>query len=213
MNRSAAPVWRLADRREESRTFSPIGAEEAARVERLRDAETAQDFLHARFLLRQLAGEMLGCSPASVSLEGHDDAPPRLVDAPAMGVSWSRSGPLALAALYPGGRVGADLERVRPIRFEPMLDMIAQASERAAVLEGADEADARLAFYRLWCAKEAVLKWQGTGLRGGAKTVTIPESFIRGETDRMQIEQAGIPLTLHLLQTPPDRVAALAFSR
>lgn len=82
--------------------------------------------------------------------------------------NWSHSGDGLLVALGEGMQVGIDLERHRP---RPRALALAQrffTAAEAQWLAGHDTPDALdLAFQRLWCAKEAVLKAHGHGLSFG----------------------------------------------
>lgn len=79
--------------------------------------------------------------------------------------NWSHSGERLLVALAPRARIGVDLERLhrRPRAL--------QVARRYFTAREADwlaaQADRDLAFLRLWCAKEAVLKAHGHGLSFG----------------------------------------------
>lgn len=206
------PAWKLSDRTAAERIFAPADETERLRAGRFRDPEKAQDYLHARHLMRTLVAESFDLSAEEIGLQVFDDACPRLTGFDAAGISWSRSGALALAACLPEGRVGADLEVVRPVEVRSILGMIAQAAEGETVLAAGSD-DGRLrCFYRLWCAKEAVLKWRGTGLRGGAKTVSVPGDFIRGETSRVTLEDQGSAVGLLALEAGAGCMAVLAFS-
>lgn len=79
--------------------------------------------------------------------------------------NWSHSGERLLVALGRGGRVGVDLER---LHRRPRALQVAQRyfTEREAQWLAAQD-DRDLAFLRLWCAKEAVLKAHGHGLSFG----------------------------------------------
>lgn len=79
--------------------------------------------------------------------------------------SWSHSGERLLVALARGARVGVDLERLhrRPRALEVAKRYFTDAE--ATWLAAQDDRD--LAFLRLWCAKEAVLKAHGHGLSFG----------------------------------------------
>ncbi|QWP77900.1 4'-phosphopantetheinyl transferase superfamily protein [Lysobacter sp. K5869] len=79
--------------------------------------------------------------------------------------NWSHSGERLLVALARGARVGVDLERLhrRPRALEVAKRYFTDAE--ANWLAAQDDRD--LAFLRLWCAKEAVLKAHGHGLSFG----------------------------------------------
>lgn len=206
------PLWSYSRRVPGGTAYTLATSDEAARIGRLVDPEKAQDLLHARHLMRELVAGHAGLEAGSVSLKVFDDAPPKAEGMEGLAISWSRSGPHALAALLPSGRIGADIEQVKPVNTKAMLDMIALPHEREAIGAGS-EADALLSFYRLWCAKEAVLKWRGTGLRGGAKTVSVPADFITGAADAADLVEAGMRVRLRIMAAAPDCVAVIAFSK
>ncbi len=86
---------------------------------------------------------------------------------PAPDVNWSHSGALLVVALGEGVRVGVDVEWLRP---RPQAMALAQrffTRDEAAALARLPPETADLAFVRLWCAKEAVLKAHGHGLSFG----------------------------------------------
>lgn len=111
---------------------------------------------------------MLGGAPEALALARDVHGRPRLGGAQARSdVSWSHSGEHLLIALGEDVDVGADVERLRPRPralelarrfFHPL-----EADQLAALPAAARE----LAFTRLWCAKEAVLKAHGRGLAFG----------------------------------------------
>ena len=209
---NSVPVWRYALRSEDAGPFGAVGEAEAMRAAKLRDPARAQDYLHARHLMRALIAEGAEVAVGAVEIAAFDDAPPVAYGIENMGISWSRSGPHALAALVRNGRVGADIEAVREIAIAPMLDMIAVPDERETVLTlGGGEAGLR-GFFRLWCAKEAMLKWRGTGLRGGAKTATIPAAIITGQQEEILLEDSGRTLRLTALPLGAACVGFLAVS-
>lgn len=114
-------------------------------------------------------GAQLGVAPPAVPLVRDDRQRPRLTAAFAQhDCSWSHSGDGLLIAVGAGLQVGIDLERRRP---RPRALTLAQrffTAREAQWLAGIAAGDAReLAFLRLWCAKEAVLKAHGYGLSFG----------------------------------------------
>lgn len=117
---------------------------------------------------RQLLGPALGLDPAQVPLQRDARGRPTLQPAlPAWDTGWSHSGDYLLVGLGQGVRLGVDLERIRP---RPRLLEIAHRffhPDELALL-AALPADAQQAlFFRLWCAKEALLKAHGHGLSFG----------------------------------------------
>lgn len=207
----AIPVWCLSDRRADPQNFTPHDESEAARARRFRRAEDRFDFLHSRAKARSLVASLEGVEESSVILSSFDDDGPEASGIPGLSVSWSRSGPFAAAAASRQLGVAIDIERLLPRDFRPMLAMIATEAERSA-LDGLGEADALTAFYRLWTAKEAVLKWRGKGLRDGAKSVSLPSEFLCAQSDHTLLIDSYGPVWIRIVASGPEVVCTLAFS-
>ena len=84
-------------------------------------------------------------------------------------LNWSHSGALLLAAWAEGGvRVGVDVELLRPRpRAMALAERFFHPDETAWLQALPNDTARELAFTRLWCAKEAVLKAHGRGLSFG----------------------------------------------
>ncbi|AER54909.1 4'-phosphopantetheinyl transferase [Pseudoxanthomonas spadix BD-a59] len=134
-------------------------------------------------------------------------------------VSWSHSGQALLLTTGPDVQVGADIERLRP---RPRALELAQryfAPEETTALRALPEAGRPLAFLRLWCAKEAVLKAHGHGISFGLqRLVFAPAAAMHTQAwgplrlvacDR----RLGAPpdWTLHQWQPHPKYLAAVAW--
>lgn len=97
---------------------------------------------------------------------------PQLAAHPVQQFSLSHSGDWAVCALA-DAPVGIDVERVRSVRADALARRYFTPQE-AALLAAMPEAEREIAFFRLWTAKESVLKAQGTGLSGG---LTVPVGY------------------------------------
>ncbi|UHQ23222.1 4'-phosphopantetheinyl transferase superfamily protein [Lysobacter sp. 5GHs7-4] len=87
--------------------------------------------------------------------------------------NWSHSGDSLLIALTAHGRVGVDLERLRP---RPRALAVSERYFTAPETAWLDaQADRDRAFLRLWCLKEAVLKAHGHGLSFGLHRLRFEE--------------------------------------
>lgn len=81
---------------------------------------------------------------------------------------WSHSGEALLLALGEDIELGVDVERLRPRpRAMELAQRFYHPDETAWLLSIDDEQARMLAFLRLWCAKEAVLKAHGQGISFG----------------------------------------------
>ncbi len=127
-------------------------------------------------LVRDWLATALDCEPVAVALVRDALGRPRLgASQRQFDVSWSHSGDGLLMALGDGVEIGADVERVKPRPRALALARRFLASSEAEWL-AAMPADAHsLAFVRLWCAKEAVLKAHGRGLAFGLDKLTFAE--------------------------------------
>lgn len=206
------PVWQLSDRRTSSENFRPHDEAEQVRAARFRREEDRLDFLHARALARDLVAGLQGIAALAVRLRSFDDEPPEAVGRPGLSLSWSRSGPFAAAAASAEGRVGIDIERLVNRDFAAMLGMIANEEETRIMKSLLGAADGKAAFYRFWTAKEAILKWRGSGLRGGARSVTLPAEWLEGRSLDIQLQDRDGPVRICMVATGPDAACTLAFS-
>lgn len=143
---------------------------------------------------------------------------PRLPPLPGfhgLDVSWSHSGDQLLVAIGHGVQVGADLERIRPRpRAMALAERFFHPAESAWLQAQAPE-QRELAFIRLWCAKEAVLKAHGRGIAFGLERFLVGPSPERG----LQLVQSDPSLGdaqdwyLHEFVPLPGYRAALAWHR
>ncbi len=100
---------------------------------------------------------------------------PRLSRHLARHFSLSHSGEWAVCALGESP-LGIDIERAREVRAAALAARYFTPQE-AALVERLSGEERQRAFFRLWTAKESVLKAQGTGLSGG---LAVPVGY--GET-------------------------------
>lgn len=128
--------------------------------------------------LLALLAAYLDADPASLELCNDDFGKPRLFVSATehldLQFNWSHSGALALVALARHVAPGVDIEQ--PREGVRILDIAQRffAPDEAAALAAADSPAERAAlFFRLWCAKEAVLKALGRGLAFGLERVAF----------------------------------------
>jgi 4'-phosphopantetheinyl transferase len=117
---------------------------------------------------RQLLGAALAVDPAALPLARDARGWPWLQPPlQRFGTGWSHSGNQLLVGLGEGLRLGVDLERVRP---RPRMLEVAERffhADEAAWLQALAPAQREPWFFRLWCAKEALLKAHGHGIAFG----------------------------------------------
>ncbi len=170
-----------------------VSEEERARGARLRDPAARRMLLVSLANARAMLGLVLGIPAREVHLARTDEGAPFLASDPACAISISRSHGWTAVAVGGTRAIGVDVERLRPIAWQPMLSMTCSDAERDQMLALADEAPARAdsAFLELWTVKEAVLKASGKGLGGGAKTVPVPVASLGLAVPALQEMTAG----------------------
>ena len=115
---------------------------------------------------RESLAHTLGFAPETLPITRDAQGRPHFI-APLhhLETGWSHSGEALLLALGEDIELGVDIERLRPRPRAMDLAERFYHPEETAWLRGFDDDDARLlAFVRLWCIKEAVLKAHGQGI-------------------------------------------------
>lgn len=164
---------------------SGLGPSEQSRARRLVSDRRRREFAASRHLVRALRGEM----------------------ASGRVCSWSRSrGWLAFASADVPA-LGVDLEIMRPLDFAAMLPVICEAFERET-LSRAARLESPEAFFRIWTAKEAVMKAMREGFRAGVRTVRLPGDVMHlSERDSACLGVAGHEYRLLTRAHGPARIS------
>jgi len=158
--------------------------------------------------------QVLGRAPETIGVERDTRGRPYLTgDALRdMDVNWSHSGERLMAAFARGVRLGVDLEFQRPRRNALALAERFFASTEAAQLRALPEAAREIAFTRLWCAKEAVLKAHGHGISYGLDRVVFALDGNIWRLIRCEGELGSAQgWTVHAFTPHPGYLAALAW--
>ena len=140
---------------------------ELERMRRMRPGLAREEMVIGRASLRVLLGEALGCTPEQVRIESGPDGKPHCVgkEAGDLHFNLAHSHGRILIALCRKARVGVDLERMDA---NVEIFEVAQANfapgEVRAIKAAPSFQQATHAFYRIWTAKEALLKAHGSGL-------------------------------------------------
>lgn len=139
-----------------------LSADELERADRFLMERLTDRFVLRRGLLRLLLGRCTGRDPAELVFDYGTHGKPALPGGPSFNLSDSEDS-LAIAVAVEG-RIGVDIERLRPIESaDGIADRFFHATERAALQalgpEGRDEG-----FLLAWTRKEAFIKAAGVGL-------------------------------------------------
>ncbi|MEX3606652.1 MAG: 4'-phosphopantetheinyl transferase superfamily protein [Burkholderia sp.] len=166
--------------------YASLDAAERARAARFLRAEDATRSAATRAALREVLGVALGMLPTALRFVTGEAGRPALVPDCAPGTASldfnvSHSGSHALIAWSASTRVGVDVEVPREgLDWTPLSQSVFAPADEAAVLACAP-AERRDAFYRVWTAKEALLKVLGVGIAGGLEAFSVLDPQRPGE--------------------------------
>ncbi|WP_434624396.1 4'-phosphopantetheinyl transferase family protein [Azospirillum sp. B2RO_4] len=155
-----ADLAALSAHREAMRAL--LSADELERADRFMMERLTERFILRRGLLRLLLGRCTGRDPAGLVFDYGTHGKPALAGGPAFNLSDSED---ALAiAVAAEGRIGVDIERLRPIESaDGIADRFFHPTERVALQGlGPDQRDE--GFLLAWTRKEAFIKAAGVGL-------------------------------------------------
>ena len=163
---------------------------------------------------REVLAEVLKTTPQALPLTRDERNRPWLIGKLShYGTGWSHSGTHLLVALGQGARLGVDLEQQRPrVRMREVIRRFFHPAE-IAWLDGLEEAQLQSWFFRVWCAKEALLKAHGHGISFGLEKL----QFAPGASGALQLVWCDPGLGearrwhLHEWQATADFRAALAW--
>ena len=191
---------------------------ELARAQKFRSKTGYREYIVTRGLLRQVLSETAGLDLAGVDFLYGEHGKPYLdvrVSGKTVTFNVSHSHGLALVALTRGGRLGVDLEKIRPeVEWRELAGRYFSEVEHR-VLERRPEGDGLKAFFACWTRKESFVKALGAGVSYGLKQFDVsvgPEEDYAALTIRSQDEDADGWLVKNL-PVPDSHVAALAVDR
>ncbi|WP_395664326.1 4'-phosphopantetheinyl transferase family protein [Methylocella sp.] len=187
--------------------------EELARAERFFRLEDKARFLIARATLRRLLGRRLGRRPSDFDFAATAHGRPYLAHRPELSFNVSHSGSHALVALSDGRPVGVDIEAARDLPDALDLSgLFFHEAEHRAIASRPDATERLAAFYRVWTAKEAVLKALGLGIAGHLKNFEIALEPSGPRLARIESPLAAALARASVLpvEAPPGYAAALA---
>ncbi|MGO9096664.1 MAG: 4'-phosphopantetheinyl transferase family protein [Bryobacteraceae bacterium] len=173
-----------------------LSASERAAAARFRFPRDRIRATSSRAGLRWLLGGYLGVPPESLVFAAGAGGKPCLAGAGAVSFNLSHSGIYTTAAVSRNREVGIDLERIRPDAAGRDIAARFFSGEERAWLDATPGVES---FFRLWTAKEAVLKAMGTGLSTPLNRLSVRPG------------QDAPPWNLRELDLAPDYASAVAF--
>ncbi len=90
--------------------------------------------------------------------------------------SLSHSGDF-IACAIDSSPIGIDIEKIRTVEL-PLIKRVCTDEELSFVLKSEDSTinkDTCVQFLKVWCAKEAYLKYTGQGLKGGLQSISVAD--------------------------------------
>jgi len=162
-------------------------------------------FVVARGCLRQVLSAQLNLKPRDVAFRYARYGKPELADSPRelpVKFNLSHSDDEALIAVTLGSRVGADLERIRPLDDLAGLARACFSTGECDVLMRLDAEARTQAFFLAWTRKEAFLKALGTGFSLAPTEFDV--SLLPGEPAQLLSVPAGVssPAVWSLIDLP-----------
>jgi len=202
---SAPPVdWDVLER-----AVTQVERDRAARF--IHEIDRRRHIL-GRGIARLLLAPLLRVDPPDVCFTISGLGKPLLEGGPSFSIS--HSGDHVLVALADEGRLGVDVEAVRPLRDLPGLARTSFGADEYAHIMQIPETERMLPFFRTWTRKEAMLKALGCGLSGlGSISVSADEQV---DNALRRLDTPGEHLdewTLRPLHVGDDAEAAVAWDR
>ncbi len=211
-------VWLTSTELEEERVYSyakSLTETELGRARKFKLAAKYREYVITRGLLRELLYKVAGLDLAGVDFSYGAHGKPGLAGRADIVFNVSHSHGLALVALATGGRLGVDLEQVKPgVAWRELAERYFSAAEGRALQARAPSEHPR-AGCACWTRKEAFIKALGAGLSHGLTQFDVsvdPDAAEVGLTLRITGEDAN-DWQLRNLPMPPRYHAALALDR
>jgi 4'-phosphopantetheinyl transferase len=184
-----------------------LSADEKLRASRFVRPRDRARFVAARSLLRRSLGSVVGLAGKDIVFGYEATGRPYLVDiAAAPDFNVSHSDDVVLIAISRVGRIGVDIEAVRP-----MEDLQGLAGQMMHPVEWDSfiglPADQRTAhFFQLWTRKEALLKASGVGLSLDPRSVLIG---LAASDEDISCKVGSTPCVLRTIAAPDGFAAAI----
>lgn len=151
-----------ADRTAEEELDTLLDDAERRRADRFVQPVHRRRFRVGRAMLRRTLESWTGVGAASIRFEYGRNGKPAMLGGPAFNVSHSEN--VLLIGIADRGRLGVDVEMLRPISDRDALAAANFARAEVTALERVPPNEQDEAFLRIWTCKEAFIKAIGDGL-------------------------------------------------
>ena len=163
-----------------------LAPEEKERANRFKFEHLRNRYRAGRGALRAILAQYLQIDAAALRFDYLENGKPLLADEFAKsGIHFNlaHTGDLALVAVTRIGRVGVDVESVRPIKNAGELVARFFSKREDGLFQKVSPEEKPAAFFNLWTRKEALLKATGEGITRSLNLVEV--SFLPGEPARL----------------------------
>ncbi|GAB3947686.1 hypothetical protein GCM10028805_20400 [Spirosoma harenae] len=165
------------------------------RAQRFRRQEDRNRFLYTRYILRTLLSNYLKQCPDQILFTTGINGKPEMKNNPSWCFNVSHSGNWILIAVGTGN-VGIDIEKIDPdFSFQDIVSLQFSLEEQRYI---AVSSMPRLAFYKIWTRKEALLKATAKGMDDDFAQIPsldgshTKESKLIGATDDWTVGSFGV---------------------
>jgi 4'-phosphopantetheinyl transferase len=185
---------------------------ERDRAAAFRQVADAHRHLLGRGILRVALARLLSVSPTSLRLQQTPAGKPFLEGGPVFNIA--HSGNVVLIAITDTGRLGVDVEAIRPLGDLTGLARTTFDRDELDALARTPAADQQDTFYRIWTRKEAILKAIGEGLSALRSVSVSAEREVPNALRRLDREHEVVTeWTVRSLPSSPSTAAAIAIDR
>lgn len=184
---------------------------ETARADRFAHDRHRRRYTVARAHLRRILGRLTGTGPKDIGFRFEAHGKPFLSGGPSFNQSHSEE--RIMIAVADHGRIGVDIEEIRPVKYLTGLAGKHFAGDESARLHAAPDSERLTLFFRLWTRKEAFLKALGFGLTHPLRSFSVDPSPGGGLLDAGDLQEN--PSAWHIGSVPcaAGAEAALAVDR
>lgn len=188
-----------------------LSPREEERAGRMRAGAVRERWVTSRGLVRFLLGHLLGVPPQRVVIQEDTDGKPFVPGG--IGFNLSHSGRTLLIGTVAQGRIGVDVEEVRPQPDAMALARRHFSESEVDTLAKADPDDLGKLFLQTWVRKEALIKACGLGLRLPLTAFSVDPARRTGSVLR-EVHDArlrNVRWRIHAIAEVPGAVAAVAW--
>jgi 4'-phosphopantetheinyl transferase len=178
-----------ADQTSEAELDSLLDGAERGRAERFVQPLHRRRFKVGRAMLRRTLASSTGVPAANIEFKYGRNGKPELIGGPAFNVSHSEG--TLLIGVAECGRLGVDVEVLRPISDRLTLAAANFARAEVAALESVPAGEQDEAFLRIWTCKEAFIKAIGDGLALRLDSFAVAPTRASNALDSLDAESLG----------------------